>query len=491
MPIDTSIQFNGHNSYRVTETVFCDPFGVEGIAYVTHSFNAYATSALGAATRARTRFFKADGSIAGTTDHSFTVAAIFTEVDITVAVPADSVLCQMSFLTSGTWWVAEPKSEEGQTATPYNTNYQGQLSMLTPDGAYLGMLTTAQIVVAGTLAAPTESLNTRLVTINNNAINLSSTVSGQGTEITNIQAGQITLAEVDTAHGNRLTRIEAGVIIVSGSASYAAGYDPTSKETPAGAQARVDWLANQLGDLALDDLVMTAMTRETIIVGGHLKTSLIDVETLIAQMVLTNSLVAARIMTVAGSNNYGEVGNLSGRGIGLDLIAHGVAFASICALANGSFAFYDGAAEHQRIAVQTDSSFQFWTNAESLSLWLMPEGSARIANDCSALSFTDRTIGYKGDALTELASVTTDKDGMIDHTTLPELARKKVKGLKNKTDVGGNPIKDKDGIITTEKFEEDGRDLGAMISILTVAAQQLTEITKKQQVEIDKLTKKL
>jgi len=252
MPIDTSIQFNGHNSYRVTETVFCNPFGVEGMAYVTHSFNAYAASALGAATRARTRFFKADGTISGTTDHSFTVAAVFTEVDITVAVPALSVLCQVSFLTSGTWWVVEPKSEEGEAATPYNTNYQGQLSMITPDGAYLGMLTTAQIVVAGTLVDPTESLYERLITINSNAITLSATSASHGAAITLIQAGAITLS------GSTTGTIPAGCI---GAGS-----------------------------------VELAKLGTTIISGGYVDTDLIDVDTLIARMVLTNTVVA-KILT--------------------------------------------------------------------------------------------------------------------------------------------------------------------------------------------------
>lgn len=207
MPIDISIQFNGHNSYRVTETIWCAPFGVEGMAYVTHSFHAYAASALGAATRARTRFFAANGSITGTTDHSFTVPVVFTEVDITVAVPANSVLCQVAFFTSGTWWIAEPKSEEGQAATPYNTNYAGQLSMITPDGAYLGMLTTQQIVVAGTLADPTESLYARLITINNNAITLAATSADHGSRITTVEAGQITLTSQVGSIAPKVTRI--------------------------------------------------------------------------------------------------------------------------------------------------------------------------------------------------------------------------------------------------------------------------------------------
>lgn len=210
MPIDNTVQFNGHNSYRVTETVWCEPFGVEGKAYITQSFNAYATSALGAALRARTRFFAANGSITGTTDHSFSVAQVFGKLSLPLAVPVNSVLCQLSFIPSGTWWVAEPKSEEGQSSTPYNTNYAGQLSLITPNGAYLGMLTTSQIVVAGSLADPTESLYARLITINNNAITLSATSAAQGSRITTVEAGQITLSSGLDTITPKVTRLTSG-----------------------------------------------------------------------------------------------------------------------------------------------------------------------------------------------------------------------------------------------------------------------------------------
>jgi len=72
-------------------------------------------------------------------------------------------------------------------------------------------------------------------------------------------------------------------------------------------------------------------------------------------------------------------------------------------------------------------------------------GNAYFSADVSALTFTDRTPGFEGDALMELAGVKA-KDGKIDHTTLPAFAR---------------------------SADGEGRDLGAMISILTVAVQQL------------------
>jgi hypothetical protein len=81
-------------------------------------------------------------------------------------------------------------------------------------------------------------------------------------------------------------------------------------------------------------------------------------------------------------------------------------------------------------------------------------GNAYVAGECSALSFNDRTPFYEGDALAEIEAIR-GKDGKIDHATLPDFAKVEK--------VGG----------------EKERDLGAMISILTVAVQQLLERVKK------------
>ena len=50
-------------------------------------------------------------------------------------------------------------------------------------------------------------------------------------------------------------------------------------------------------------------------------------------------------------------------------------------------------------------------------------GNAWFANDCSALSFTDRTPHFEGDAVAELTAIKS-VDGEIDHSTLPAFARK-------------------------------------------------------------------
>lgn len=79
------------------------------------------------------------------------------------------------------------------------------------------------------------------------------------------------------------------------------------------------------------------------------------------------------------------------------------------------------------------------------------DGNAWFAKDCSALTFTDRTPFYEGDAVSEIRKIK-GKDGQISHSTLPEFAR---------------------------KTSDDGRDLGAMISMLTVAIQQLDKRISK------------
>ena len=85
-------------------------------------------------------------------------------------------------------------------------------------------------------------------------------------------------------------------------------------------------------------------------------------------------------------------------------------------------------------------------------------GDLWVAANMSALTITDRTKGYEGDALSELARVKAKNDE-IDHDTLPAFAR------YERIDDNGEI--------------EVGRDLGAMISMLTVAVQQLAARLEK------------
>lgn len=213
MAVDTTITFNGHNSYKITENLFCYPFGVQGMSYITHSFQAYATSMLASATRAKTKFFDADGALVSESSHAFAVTTVFGKVEITVAVPATATQAQLMLIQGGTdWWIAEPKSEQGESATPYNVNYAGQLSYITPNGIYTGMMTTGQIVVTGSVGNPDETLDTRLVTINNGVINLTATSNNHGTRITSIEAGQASFVKLDDLGTPDGTYINAGNI---------------------------------------------------------------------------------------------------------------------------------------------------------------------------------------------------------------------------------------------------------------------------------------
>ena len=86
--------------------------------------------------------------------------------------------------------------------------------------------------------------------------------------------------------------------------------------------------------------------------------------------------------------------------------------------------------------------------------------------------FTDRTKAFEGDALAELSAIAV-RDGKLDHATLPAFVRASVR-----KDVMAERSRNVDGetVIVMEKVGETievERDLGAMISMLTVATSQL------------------
>ena len=82
-------------------------------------------------------------------------------------------------------------------------------------------------------------------------------------------------------------------------------------------------------------------------------------------------------------------------------------------------------------------------------------GACYFLDNVSALSFTDRTPGYDGDALAELKNVINDKLGHVDHKTLPAFAKSTF-------------------VDSATGQETEGRNIGNMVSILTKAVQQLT-----------------
>lgn len=122
----------------------------------------------------------------------------------------------------------------------------------------------------------------------------------------------------------------------------------------------------------------------------------------------------------------------------------------------------------------------FSTGAVTLTqiLSLGSDGNAYFAGDVSALSFTDRTDAFIGDALAIIKQIKSDTSGHIDHSSLPEFAL---------------------SAYQDEKGEWwPGRNIGNMVSILVAAVNQLSEeIDNKNKVisdisnKLDKLEAKL
>ena len=122
----------------------------------------------------------------------------------------------------------------------------------------------------------------------------------------------------------------------------------------------------------------------------------------------------------------------------------------------------------------------------SLALTLDSSQNATFAGAITAASYTDNTPAYEGNALEDINKIKTI-NGEIDHDTLPVFAQKEIKKsiYENKKDKSGKEIKDEKGKIEKEYVGVEvtkGRDLGAMISILTKAVQELSaevELLKK------------
>ncbi len=233
MAIDTTIQYSGRNSFRVTDMLWQWPFYVTDMTHITHSFQAMCDVAQASGVRAKTKFIDSTGGQMSEVSHSFAVGVTFELKTITVPVPSGASMAILGFIQGNrTWWVAEPKSEQGETATPFNVNYQGQLSFMTPTGLYTGFIRANQILVTGSPSQPGEQLEQRLVTINQNVVNLSASVSGQNSRITNMEAGQASFVKFDdlgTPDGTYINggNIKTGKIQSVSGASY---FDLTNGE---------------------------------------------------------------------------------------------------------------------------------------------------------------------------------------------------------------------------------------------------------------------
>jgi phage minor structural protein len=185
------------------------------------------------------------------------------------------------------------------------------------------------------------------------------------------------------------------------------------------------------------------------------------------------------------------------KGASLDIVSTGAVGVEIRST-NGGTPFIDlsntaGQDYQARIYVGTSSG-----NLELDNFMVGISNHLYVGANCSAGSFTDRTPAYIGDALSEIANISDDGNGGIDHTTLPDFAQKTIEVdktlyLKDFPETILVPLTKEEEmyVVLEQSEEEEGRDLGAMISILTVGIQQLTDIVNKQELRIKELESRL
>ena len=216
MPVDTTIQYNGYNSFKLleNEVISCSVFGVEGMAFITTSFQSYCPSAIATGVRMYVRFFDASNAIISTSNHSFALtASAWVKQAQTLSVPATAIKAQIFFTNpvATAWYMAQPKCEEGEVASSFTINLSAQLTHIAPDGIYTGFLSTNQIIVSGT-----DTLDTALTSIINGQITLVSNYNTLAPKVTRITAdgiytGSIVASQI-TAGEISVDRLAAGSI---------------------------------------------------------------------------------------------------------------------------------------------------------------------------------------------------------------------------------------------------------------------------------------
>lgn len=115
----------------------------------------------------------------------------------------------------------------------------------------------------------------------------------------------------------------------------------------------------------------------------------------------------------------------------------------------------------------------FYTGAITLAqiLLLGSDGNAVFSGDVAAASFTDNTPAFEEDAIDAIKKISSDKKGNILHSTLPKSAQREY--------------------ITQSGEKKIGRDIGNMISVLTKAVQELTELVEQKDEQIKNLISRI
>jgi hypothetical protein len=129
-------------------------------------------------------------------------------------------------------------------------------------------------------------------------------------------------------------------------------------------------------------------------------------------------------------------------------------------------------ARHRAIdLVDTNGDIRITNDGNTANVFILTSGgNLWLQGDCSAASFTDRTAGFRGDALSAIQNIRNTPLGDIDHSTLPEFIRSKYIDLKGSI--------------------KDGRNLGNTVTLLIEAVRQLNKKIDEQDKEIASLKEK-
>lgn len=128
--------------------------------------------------------------------------------------------------------------------------------------------------------------------------------------------GKLATIRLDGSGADSVISIAADQINIDGTTTFSSGYDPSTKETPAGAQSKANAAAagivasyslEDLNSLAYLAAVETAQLGTTVISGGYLVTSLIDVASLYAQ----SATITSTLTLGTGGSFVSDVVNFS------------------------------------------------------------------------------------------------------------------------------------------------------------------------------------
>lgn len=266
--VDSSIQYRGYNTFRMEAPAKVKSwiFGVEGLETISHSFYAYATTALSSAVRARTRWIDNKGITLSVQDQYWAITEpnLFNRIQIeAIPVPVGAVYAQLELHnTSGkTYWVGLIKSEVGDKATDFTHNVSGQLTRITASGIYTGTITAQQVILS---SATGEKLPDRLTTINSNMVQLTSKTSTVESKLTQIEAGKITLSSNTSGSIAGMT-LTSDRLQFSSSGAYMrlmgrAGYNPIMIGTSAN---NINFSVNSSGYLSASGVTLTGSITAT------------------------------------------------------------------------------------------------------------------------------------------------------------------------------------------------------------------------------------